>query len=419
MNVHAERLRDDLLANGEFGRVGADEGHGRTVLTGSSDDRDAREYLVERMDELGLDIRIDPVGNIAGRWIPDSVDTNAAPVAAGSHLDSVPRGGIFDGPLGVYAALESVRAMQLAGVEPDRPIDVVSFTEEEGGRFGTGLLGSSVASGKRSVDEALAFEDESGTTLAEHLEAIGFRGTDRLDASDWDAWFELHIEQSTTLEDAGAPVGIVTAITGLTNCGVTFVGEANHAGGQLMDGRTDALVAAAEFVEQVEHAAREVAATESSFAVATVGEIDVEPGARNVIPGEARLSVDIRDVDTAVMDELVDRARKAVARIERERELDGNLERYRTTEPAHMNERCVRALRDASEQRELKTVELPSGGGHDTMHVGRVTDVGMLFAPSRDGISHNPLEWTDWEDCAKCTQVLADALAALSGGRSA
>jgi len=167
LTVDADRLRDDIEATAAFGDIDADEGHGRTVLVGSEANRRAREYLLDRMDAADLDVTVDAVGNIAGTWTPDGADPDAAPVAAGSHLDSVPEGGIFDGPLGVYAALEAVRAMQDAGVSPDRPVTVVSFTEEEGQRFADGLLGSSVAVGERSVEEALALTNDDGVTLAD------------------------------------------------------------------------------------------------------------------------------------------------------------------------------------------------------------------------------------------------------------
>jgi len=416
IEISADRLRGDLLANGEFGAVDA-EGHGRTVLTGTPADRSARERFVETLESLGLSVRVDPVGNIAGRWVPETADPDAAPVAAGSHLDSVPRGGIFDGPLGVYAAVEAVRAMRAAAVAPERPVEVVSFTEEEGQRF-TGLLGSSAATGVRSVEETLAMTDDEGVTLRERLEDVGFHGDDRIDPAAWDAWLELHIEQSTELESAGVPVGIVPAITGITNATVTITGTADHAGGTRMPGRRDALAAAAEFVRDVERAAREVAATDSGFAVATVGDVSVEPGARNVIPGRAELSFETRDVDAGVMDALVDRAEKSLARIADDRGVDTEMERYRTVEPAHMSDRPTGALRAAADAAGLATLDVPSGGGHDTMRVARVTETGMQFAPSRDGVSHSPREWTDWADCAACAAVMAGALADLAGCES-
>ncbi|WP_276282405.1 M20 family metallo-hydrolase [Halorussus caseinilyticus] len=416
MNVNRERLREDIEANAEFGAIETDEGRGRTVLTGTETNREAREYLVARLEDAGLDVRTDAVGNVAGRWTPDSADPDAAPVAAGSHLDSVPEGGIFDGPLGVYAALEAVRAMQDAGVEPSRPVEVVSFTEEEGQRFASGLLGSSVAVGERSVEEALALEDGDGTTLESALDAIGFRGEGRLDASEWDAWLELHVEQSERLERADVPVGVVTSITGITHCEAVVRGEADHAGATPMGDRTDALAAASEFVLDVERAANEVVADVSDTAVGTVGSLDVRPNATNVVPGAVEMGVDIRDVDREAMAELVRRARQSLARLERERGVETEFRRPFDLAPTPMSDRVRASARDAGGRAGIETIDLHSGAAHDTMHVAGVTDAGLLFAPSRDGISHNPAEWTDWEDCATATRVLAGALADLASG---
>jgi N-carbamoyl-L-amino-acid hydrolase len=423
MDVDRERLREDVERNAEFGAIDSEDGRGRTVLTGTEANHEAREYLVERLEDAGLTVRIDAVGNIAGRWTPESADPDAAPVAAGSHLDSVPEGGIFDGPLGVYAALEAVRAMQDAGVEPTRPVEVVSFTEEEGQRFASGLLGSSVAVGEWSVEEALALEadggersedDEDYITLESALESIGFRGDGRLDASEWDAWLELHVEQSERLEAAGIPVGVVTAITGITHCEAVVRGEADHAGATPMGDRTDALATASEFVLDVERAANEVVAEESDTAVGTVGSLDVRPNATNVVPGAVEMDVDIRDVDRDAMTEIVSQARESLAHLERERGVETEFRRPFDLEPTPMSDRVREAAHDAGETAGIETLDLHSGAAHDTMHVANVTDAGLLFAPSRDGISHNPKEWTDWNDCATATRVLAGALADLA-----
>lgn len=415
MEVDRERLREDVERNGEFGRVETEEGRGRTNRPGTEANRRARQYFVERLEDAGLEVRVDAVGNVVGRWTPESADPDAKPVAAGSHLDSVPEGGIFDGPLGTYGALEAVRTMRELGIEPERPLVVVSFTEEEGGRFGSGMLGSSVATGRRSVEEALALEDEDGVTLEDALEEIGFRGQGRLNAAGWDAWLELHVEQGTRLESVDVPVGIVSDITGITHCSVTIEGEANHAGATPMGERTDALAAASEFVRDVERAAEEAVASESEGAVATVGSLSVAPNATNVVPGRVDCGVDVRDVDHGLMDALVDRARTSLARLERVRDVDCTLDREFDVEPAAMALRCRTAAREAAEADGITTMELYSGAAHDSMRVARVTDAGLLFAPSREGISHNPREWTDWNDCATATGVLCGALARLAG----
>lgn len=413
LSVDEERLRSDIETNAEFGAVDVSDGRARTVRTGTPANRRARDHLVDRMEAAGLEVRADAVGNIAGRWEPPSA-TGAAPVAAGSHLDSVPEGGIFDGPLGVYAALEAVRTMQDVDLRPDRPIEVVCFTEEEGGRFASGLLGSSVASGHRSVEEALGLTDSDGIGLEDALERIGYRGDGRLDAANWDAWLELHVEQSERLETAGVSAGVVTTITGITHCEVAIEGEANHAGSTPMSDRTDALAAASEFVLDVERAANELVAEKSPTAVGTVGKVDAAPNATNVVPGHVQLGLDVRDVEYGSMNELVDRARQSLARLERTRGVTTTLSRPFDLEPIPMADRCRDALREAGNALAVETIDLHSGAAHDTMHVASATDAGMLFAPSRGGISHSPLEWTDWDDCAAATTVLAGALAELA-----
>jgi N-carbamoyl-L-amino-acid hydrolase len=414
--VDADRLWADLEANGAFGATVRDppERWGRTVRCGTDANRKAREYLLERMAAADLDVRVDAVGNVAGRWSSESTDPSAAPIAAGSHLDSVPEGGIFDGPLGIYAALEAVRAMQDGVFEPQRPIEVVSFTEEEGGRFADGLLGSSVAAGVRSVDEALALEADDGTTLAAALEDIGFAGEGRLDAAEWDAWLELHVEQHTELESAGVPVGVVTDITGITHCEVTIEGDADHAGSTPMDQRTDALAAASEFVLEVERAAETRTETDPA-AVGTVGSLDVAPNATNVVPGEIEAGLDVRSTDYDSMEHLVGVAREELGRLEADRGVDTALERPFDLEPTPMAERCRTALHETGEAAGIETLSLHSGAAHDSMYVAGVTDAGMLFAPSREGVSHNPREWTSKADCADATRVLAGALAELAG----
>ena len=415
MHVDIDRLRADIEANAEHGSIEAEAGRGRTVLTGTDANRAARETLVDRMEDAGLDVTVDAVGNIAGTWTPESADPEAAPVAAGSHVDSVPEGGIFDGPLGVYAALEAVRAMQDAGVEPARPLVVVSFTEEEGQRFSEGLLGSSVAVGERTVEEALATEDDEGITLEESLERIGFRGEGRLDASDWEAWYELHIEQDTRLEREDVPVGVVTTITGITHCEAEIVGEANHAGATPMDERTDALAAASEVVLDVEAAANEVVEEESETAVGTVGSLSVSPNATNVVPGTVEMGVDIRDVDYQSMQTLVEATRSSLAIVEADRGVETSFSRPFDLEPTPMSDALRAAAHRAGEESGVRTIDLHSGAAHDTMHVADVTDAALLFAPSQDGISHNPREWTDWEDCASAARVLAGAMASVAG----
>ncbi|WP_435076818.1 M20 family metallo-hydrolase [Halococcus sp. AFM35] len=412
--VDEDRLRDDIETNGEYGAISVAEGRGRTVLPGTEANRQVREYFIERLEDAGLGTRVDSVGNVVGRWVPDGADPDAPAVAAGSHLDSVPEGGIFDGVLGVYGALEAVRALQETGVDLGRPVEVVCFTEEEGTRFSNGVLGSAVASGQQSVEEALALEDSEGITLADALTDIDAKGTGRLDASAWDSWLEIHVEQSSRLEDANVPVGIVTSITGTIRCSVDIMGEADHSGCAAMSERTDALAAASELVLDVEAATEDVVTEKGDTVVGTVGKLDVSPNAINVVPGRVELGIDIRDVEYDSMATIVGEVEASLARLEAERGVATTFERPYDIEPIAMDDRCTNALAEAATESGISTMELHSGAGHDTMHVAKVTDSGMIFAPSRDGISHNPLEWTDWGSCATATRVLAGGIARLA-----
>lgn len=412
--VDRERLESDITKNAEFGEVPVEEGNSRTVLTGTEANKQSREYFVERLDEVGLNVRIDAVGNIAGRWVPEPADPGAPAVATGSHLDSVPRGGIFDGVLGVYGGLEAVRALQESDITLQRPIEVVCFTEEEGSRFSDGVLGSSVASNQRAVEDALALEDADGVTLEEALTEIGFRGDGKIEASTWDSWLELHVEQSERLEEANAPVGIVSSITGTIRCLIEVIGEANHSGCTAMNDREDALTAASEIVLGVERTTREAVEEYGETVVGTVGNLDVAPNAINVVPGNVQMGVDVRDVDYEPMQYIVDEVRDTLARIESERDVVTTFKRPYDVKPIDMADRCTDALHTATDRAGVDALELHSGAGHDTMHIAKVTDAGMIFAPSRRGISHSPMEWTDWSSCTAATRVLATAIAELA-----
>lgn len=412
MDVDSDRLQTDLETNASFGALTETDGHGRTVLPGTEADKQARDYFVEQLTAAGLEVRIDAVGNIAGRWTPPTADPAAPPVAAGSHLDSVPAGGIFDGPLGVYAALEAVRTLQEAAVGLDRPIDVVNFTDEEGTRFGA-LLGSAVASGNQPPEAALALTDDDGITLDDALTEIRYRGEGVLDAADWDAWLELHIEQGRRLEQAAVPVGVVSAITGMLELDVRITGDANHAGTTPMQRRTDPLPAAAELVLAVEAAAHDLVADSESI-VGTVGALEVAPNATNVIPGEIQLGIDIRDVTQSTMAAVRQEVTQCLARLETDRGVETQLTETVAIAPVPMATRCQEALHRGADRTGSEACTLHSGAGHDSMHVADVTDAGMLFAPSVAGISHTPAEWTEWEDCARAASVLAAAIAELA-----
>ena len=416
LRVDSDAVKNDILRTADFGMIDSEDGIGRTVLPGTPANGRARTYLVDQLVAAGLDVSVDAVGNISGRWVPPEADATADPVAAGSHLDSVPMGGIFDGPLGVYAALEAVRTIKASSLSVQRPIEVVCFTGEEGTRFADGVLGSSVAAGELSVDDALSLTD-GDVTLEAALEEIGYRGEGRLDASAWDSWLELHVEQSDVLERAGEPAGVVTSITGTTRLRVQIDGEANHAGTTSMANRTDALAAASELVLALEAEANRIAGTESDAAVATVGSLSVSPGAVNVVPGGATLEIDIRDVDATLIERMVQTLEDTCASLRRDRGVEVTVERPYNISPQPMAEHLQASLRRAATAADVDPLSLHSGAGHDTMQVATVTDTGMLFARSRGGHSHSPLEHTNWLDCGVTTQVLTLALAEMAGAQ--
>jgi N-carbamoyl-L-amino-acid hydrolase len=414
LRIDPEAVRNDILRTADFGMVDSEDGVARTVLPGTQANGRARTYLVDQMVAAGLEVTVDAVGNITGRWTPPNSDRTTSPVAAGSHLDSVPMGGIFDGPLGVYAALEAVRTIKDSALSVRRPIDVVCFTGEEGTRFTDGVLGSSVAAGKLSVADALSLSDGE-VTLETALDEIGFRGEGRLDASNWASWLELHVEQNDVLERADEPVGVVTSITGTTRCHVQIDGEPDHAGTASMGDRTDALAAASELVLALEAAANRIVAEESESAVATVGSLSVSPGVVNVVPAGVELEIDIRDVDGAMIERLVETVEDTCDSLRRERGVDVTVERPYDIAPKSMADSLRTALQRAASAVDLEPPTLHSGAGHDTMEVAEVTDTGMLFARSRGGHSHSPLEYTNWLDCGVATQVLTLALAETAG----
>jgi len=414
--VDGDRLRQDIERNAQFGTVATEDGRGRTVLPGTTPNQQARESLVDQLILADLTVDTDAVGNITGTWLPEGCNSEAAPVAVGSHLDSVPNGGIFDGPLGVYAGLEAVRAIQDSDVSPTRPIQVVCFTGEEGTRFADGVLGSSVAAGLLDTDAALELSDGS-VTLREALQDIGFHGESRIDATDWHAWLELHVEQSERLEQRDVSAGVVTTITGTTRLHGTIEGTADHSGSTSMVDRTDALAAASELVLALEQAVQDVAEP-AGTAVATIGELSVDPGVVNVVPGQVEFSADIRDVDQAVIERLVDRVNAKLKALEADRGVETTLDCSYNVPPVDMAPTCRNALHDAGDVLGIETVDVHSGAGHDTMQIATATDAGLLFAPSRGGHSHNPLEWTDWWDCAAATEVLTEALYTLATSES-
>ena len=382
-------------------RIGADADGGVSRFAWTPELAEANRWFVQRLEELGLTAEIDAAGNVIGRW-----ERGEGPaVLTGSHLDTVPRGGRFDGALGVLAALEAVRSLQREGVTPERPLWLVSFNDEEGARFRTGMLGSRVFAGeidaddwrRRGVAEAMA---EAGFDF-ERLPAA--RGIDQIGA-----YVELHIEQGPVLERAGVDVGVVTGIVGLLGFRARLVGEANHAGTTPMELRRDALAGTARAVITLRDEARR-----RDDMTANVGMCTVSPGGFNVIPGVAEFSVDVRSPTPEGFARIDRFVRDTLERISAEEGLELELEETHRLDPVPLDPALQDVLERAAEREGASHMRMPSGAGHDAMVLGRHVPAAMLFVPSRGGISHNPDEYTAPEQCELGARVLARALADL------
>ena len=415
------RLKEDLVEAGKFGRTPPkrierydqmDPEKGITMLDGTVANKKIRDYAVARMKEAGLKVKIDKVGNIFARREGSKI--NKGTVMFGSHLDSVINGGMLDGPLGVFGAIEAVRRMTDEGFENERPLEVVIFSGEEGSAFGLGLLGSSVLVGKLSVDEALGIKNVMGQTLGEALEDIGYKGVFERSLDDVEYFVEMHIEQGPTLFREKVPVGIVENITGLTSVMATIVGEWNHAGTTPMKMRKDALVAASDIISFVSRRANEMVEELGTSTVGTVGKLNVFPNDSSIIPGKVEIEVDIRDVRQENMEALKSEITKSIKGLEEKYGVSIHIQLPMTHPPARLSVEVVDIIEKSAKQVGINTKKMNSGAGHDSQNMAEKVKTGMIFVPSVNGVSHAPLEWTDWGDIEKGTKVLTQALKNLS-----
>lgn len=373
-------------------------------------EREAHELVAEWMRDAGLSVRTDPFGNTIG----EQRSTGVPYLALGSHLDSVPSGGRYDGIVGVVGALEVARMLGEAGITTRHPIRLVAFANEEGARFGEACLGSKAIAGVLGAADAERLVDADGVTLAEAMARLGMHA-DRLPEARWRpgevaAFFELHIEQGRVLETEGAQVGIVDAIAGNTRLRCRLQGRADHSGGTRMQERHDALAAASEVVLAVERLANE---RERGSTVATVGRLDVFPNNITTIPGLVRMAVDVRDVDS---DRQREAARAVVALAEQicaRRGVDLHLEVVSDTSPSVLPLWLRQIGKRACEQLGVAHRILSSGAGHDAQVLARIAPAALLFVPSRDGLSHVPEEWTSVDDIAAGVRVLFETVRAL------
>lgn len=403
IQIDQERLWSSIQ---ELGRIGETDEGAMMRVTGSPADATARDTIVSWFEDAGMAVTFDAVGNIKAR-LPGTSDSKS--IMTGSHIDTVPNGGKFDGVVGVLAPLEVVRTWKDAGFEPDRPVEIIVFTEEEGTRFGVGLLGSAVATGKLPLEEALQLSD-GDETVRECLASIGYNGSGTLNIKDAASFLEIHVEQGPILNNAGIDVGIVEAIAGITHHRVVFEGTADHAGNTPMDMRHDAYLGASQFALDLEA----IATTAGDHSVGTVGKSTVSPNGTNVVPGRVELGVDIRDTDDNRLHQMVSDAKQAANNAADVRDLDMVWETLLEVEPTDLSVRIQDLLEEATEATGSTYRTMLSGAGHDAMNVAGTVPTGMLFVPSEGGLSHTPEEFTSAADLYHGTKVLEVALRDLA-----
>ncbi|WP_084034742.1 Zn-dependent hydrolase [Anaerobacillus alkalilacustris] len=407
--INQQRLWSSLQKLATFGASENISEEGITRLSLQKEDLAARKYVIELMKEAGLSVKVDVVGNIIGSL--KGVDQTKPIVMTGSHIDTVYQGGRFDGALGVLGAIEAVRSIKESGIKLQNTIEVVSFTDEEGTRFGTGYIGSKAMAGE--LDETiLQLRDDEGVSYEEAFCQAGFQPERYKEAirnkEAIKAFIEMHIEQGKVLEGNNLAIGIVTSIQGPVWMEVTFEGHADHAGATPMNMRYDSGLAMAEVMLDVEKIATQYGG------VGTVGKLRIEPGGVNIIPGISKFSIDLRHIDKTKRIDMVYKVREAIHQVSNKRGVSAKVDVKKSVDPKVCSPKVMEAIEEACHQLDQPTMKLQCGAGHDSLIMANITEMGMIFVRSKDGISHHPKEWTDTEDCAIGTQVLFNTLVNLA-----
>jgi N-carbamoyl-L-amino-acid hydrolase len=407
LRVDGTRLWESIM---EMAKIGALPGGGCGRLALTDEDKRARDLFASWCERAGCTVTVDEMGNMFAR----RPGRNAAlpPVAAGSHLDTQPHGGKFDGIFGVLAALEVVRTLNDAGVETQAPIEAINWTNEEGSRFAPAMIASGVFAGLFDRDFAYRIESPDGETLGDELARIGYKGAETCGEHPLGALFEAHIEQGPILERSGVPIGVVGGAQGQRWYDIEVRGRDSHAGTTPMPTRKDALVAAARMAARIE----DIALGKAPHAVGTVGQFDVSPNSRNTIPGEVRFSVDIRHPDAGVLAEMDTEIRESFTAIAERAGVDVAVDQIWEKPPIEFDPRCVAAVREAAAGLGYGHQDIVSGAGHDACQVCEVAPTGMIFVPCEDGISHNEIESATPEDLEMGCNVLLHAMLAMAGG---
>jgi N-carbamoyl-L-amino-acid hydrolase len=383
LRIDGQRLWQSLM---EMAKIGATEKGGVCRLALTDLDRESRDLFIEWCEAAGCSIKVDKMGSIFARR--PGRDNDLAPVITGSHLDSQPTGGRFDGVYGVLSGLEVLRTLNDLGYETERPIEVAVWTNEEGSRFAPAMVASGVFGGVFDLEYGLSRPDQDGKTMGEELERIGYAGAEEVGGRDVHAYFEAHIEQGPILEDEELTIGVVTDAQGQRWYEATLTGVESHAGPTPMPVRKDALLGAARIVDLVNR----IGLDNAPVACATVGMMNVYPNSRNVIPGQVFMTIDFRHPDDDVLAKMDAAFRAGVRDIVDGIGLELEIEQIFYYAPIHFDEDCVSAVREGATNCNYSMREMVSGAGHDACYVSMVAPTSMIFIPCVDGISHNEVE---------------------------
>ncbi len=403
--INIDRLEQRLADLAAIGAIEGTEGCARLALT--DEDKDGRDLVITQMRDLGLAVTIDGIGNVIATMVGQ---TDGPPVMTGSHIDTVRTGGRYDGNLGVLAGLEVIEVLKSAGMVPKRPIAVGFFTDEEGARFAPDMLGSLVYVGGMPLEEALEIRAIDGATVGEELVRIGYDGSAPLPGPSPHAFVELHIEQGPVLEVEGVTIGAVTGVQGISWTEVTVTGQSNHAGTTPMHLRKDPGFVAAACAQYV----RELVLDIGHPQVGTVGRVEFRPNLVNVVPASASFTVDLRNTNEAV---LAQSERRFAQFLEATAAAEGctvetrELARF---EPVVFDPEVVNLVETTAKDLGHSVMRMPSGAGHDAQMMARLCPTAMVFTQSRDGLSHNPLEFTSPADLEAGANVLLHTILALA-----
>jgi beta-ureidopropionase / N-carbamoyl-L-amino-acid hydrolase len=406
LQIDSARLWDTIHDTAKFGATAKG---GVRRLTLGPEDKQVRDWFRTACEAAGLEVHVDALGSMFG--LRKGRDMAKPPIGLGSHLDTQPTGGKFDGVLGTLAALEVVRTLNDAGIETETPICVVNWTNEEGSRFAPATMASAAYAGEYTTENILARRDAAGVSVGEALDSIGYRGSEAVGARKFGAFVELHIEQGPLLEAEGKTIGVVDRGQGITWYDGKVTGFESHAGTTPMPLRRDALAALAEVVLAVERVAR----AHGPHAVGTIGEAVIAAPSRNVIPGEIAFTADIRSPSAETLEAIDNDLRAAMAEIAARRKVEITFDAIWRKPPTIFDSKLVNAVESAAKTLGYSHRRITSGAGHDACNMATVVPAAMVFVPCKDGLSHNELEDATQADCTAGANVLMHTVLALAG----